>query len=345
MIKTKLATYLFEDDSEQSLDEFNAMGTGMVVGYQAPLGAHGVGSSSPLEKAFWRDNSGKSIKTASPSLHRKKSRRKKIKETIPLLEGPYGEYPEIGAFIDFKIEKIKNMSGTDKEIKEKKEQITRKFNTNKINFLCKVAEKYYVCDMNSIREATEEDKESAKSIEDIDVSSDEKQILKLDNEILISESFGAMHEPDFSGETMPGLWNSLKDVDDPDQPVKTASPLLHHKHKKLTEGNFCSARGVSGGSRFDHPDLTNYGFWRHRKNHNLKTHSIALTKKKMHPKGLRHDLIEDDIHLAESVPEIKPSKEVIQGVWTGLPDVKNNSQQVKTSSPNLRRRVRRGERR
>ena len=340
MIKTKLATYLFEDDSEQSLDEFNAMGTGMVVGYQAPLGAHGVGSSSPLEKAFWRDNSGKSIKTASPSLHRKKSRRKKIKETIPLLEGPYGEYPEIGAFIDFKIEK---MSGTDKE---KKEQITRKFNTNKIYFLCKVAEKYYVCDMDSIREATEEDKESAKSIEDIDVSSTEKQILKLDNEILISESFGAMHEPDFSGETMPGLWNSLKDVDDPDQPVKTASPLLHHKHKKLTEANICSAEaGAAWGDPNYHPDLTKHGFWRHRKNHNLKTHSIALTKKKMHPKGLRHDLIEDDEHLAESVPEIKSSKEIIPGVWTGLPDVKNHSQQVKTSSPNLRRRVRRGERR
>lgn len=145
---------------------------------------------------------------------------------------------------------------------------------------------------------------------------------------------------------MPGLWNSLKDVDDPDQPVKTASPLLHHNHKKLTEANICSAEaGAAWGDPNYHPDLTKHGFWRHRKNHNLKTHSIALTKKKMHPKGLRHDLIEDDEHLAESVPEIKSSKEIIPGVWTGLPDVKNHSQQVKTSSPNLRRRVRRGERR
>ena len=345
MIKTKLAAYLFEDDSEQSLDEFNAMGTGMVVGYQAPLGAHGVGSSSPLEKAFWRDNSGKEVKTGSPALHHKKSRRKKIKETISLLEGPYGEYPEIGAFIDFKIEKIKDIQGTHQEVKEKKEQITRKFNTNKIDFLCKVGEKYYVCGMDSMREATEEDKESAKTIEDIDFLSAEKQILKLDNEILISESFGAMHKPDFSGEAMRGLWDSLKDVENSDQPVKTASPLLHVNKKDAKINESIIAGSAFLGSPKYNSELQNHGFWRHRKNHDIKTKSVALTKNKRNPKGHRHDLIEDEIHLAESIPILKKAKDPIPNIWTGLPDVSNFEQKIKTSSPNLRRRVRRGERR
>ena len=324
MIKKKLATYLFEDDSEQSLDEFNAMGTGMVVGYQAPLGAHGVGSSSPLEKAFWRDNSGKEIKTASPALHKKKSRRKKIKETIK--EAPYAEYKNLG-FIDFKIE-------LEKISKQEKEELISKFLKNEIAFLITHNNKQYVCDLHT----------AMPYHEDLDI---EKPIHRAENFIhTMEESFGAMHEPDFSGETMSGLWDNLKDVESSNQPVKTSSPSLHHKNKKLTEANICSAEaGAAWGDPNYHPDLTKHGFWRHRKNHGLKTHSIALTKNKMHPKGLRHDLIEDDMHLAESVPEKKSSSEIIPGVWTGLPDVKNHSQQVKTSSPNLRRRVRTGKRR
>lgn len=46
---------------------------------------------------------------------------------------------------------------------------------------------------------------------------------------LRSESFGAMHEPDFKGPAMPGLWQGLED---PDKPVKTASPALHKKKKR-----------------------------------------------------------------------------------------------------------------
>ena len=46
---------------------------------------------------------------------------------------------------------------------------------------------------------------------------------------LQSESFGAMHEPDFKGPAMPGLWQGLED---PDKPVKTASPALHKKKKR-----------------------------------------------------------------------------------------------------------------
>lgn len=46
---------------------------------------------------------------------------------------------------------------------------------------------------------------------------------------LQSESFGAMHEPDFEGPAMPGLWQGLED---PNEPVKTASPALHQKKKR-----------------------------------------------------------------------------------------------------------------
>jgi len=208
MIKTKLTTYLFEDDSEQNLDEFNAMGTGMVAGYQVPLGAPGIGSSSPLEKAFWRDNSGKEIKTGSPALHRKKSRRKKIKETIK--EAPYAEYDNLG-FIDFKIE-------LDKISKQEKEELISKFLKNEVAFLITHKNKEYVCDLHT----------AMPYHEDLHV---EKPIYRAENFIhTMEESFGAMHEPDFSGEAMHGLWKSLKDVDDADKPVKTASPLLHADH-------------------------------------------------------------------------------------------------------------------
>ncbi len=40
----------------------------------------------------------------------------------------------------------------------------------------------------------------------------------------LQESFGAMHEPDFDGPAMPGLWAGLEDVN---TPVKTDSPELH----------------------------------------------------------------------------------------------------------------------
>lgn len=322
MNKTKLATYLFEDDSEQNLDEFNAMGTGMVAGYQAPLGAPGIGSSSPLEKAFWRDNSGKEIKTASPALHKKKSRRKKIKETIK--EAPYAEYKNLG-FVDFKIE-------LDKISKQEKEELISKFLKNEIAFLIKYNNEEYICDLHT----------AIPYHEDLHV---EKPIHRAENFFhTMEESFGAMHKPDFSGETMPGLWNSLKDVDDAEQPVKTASPLLHadKKETKINEANI-SVGGAAWGSPNYNSELKNHGFWRHRKNHDLKTHSIALAKNKKHPKGHRHDLLEDDIHLAESMPEFKKAKDPVPNIWTGLPDVSNIEQKVKTSSPNLQKRVRTGD--
>lgn len=320
MKKTKLATYLFEDDSEQNLDEFNAMGTGMVAGYQAPLGAPGIGSSSPLEKAFWRDNSGKEIKTASPALHKKKSRRKKIKETIK--EAPYAEYKNLG-FVDFKIE-------LDKISKQEKEELISKFFQNEIAFLITHENKEYICDLHT----------AIPYHEDLHV---EKPIHRAENFIhTMEESFGAMHKPDFSGETMSGLWDSLKDIEDADQPVKTASPLLH-ANKKNTKINEAVIAGNAfwGGPNYN-LELQNHGFWRHRKNHVIKTGSVALKKNKRNPKGYRHDLTEDDIHLAELKPVLKKEKDPETNVWTGFPDISDFEQKVKTSSPNLRKRVHKG---
>ena len=71
-MKTNLFYYLNEETSEaafEELEEQNAVGGGGVVGYTAPLGAPGIGSSSALEKGFWRKRAGKKVKTASPKVH------------------------------------------------------------------------------------------------------------------------------------------------------------------------------------------------------------------------------------------------------------------------------------
>lgn len=57
-------------EEEEELDEANAVASGNVVGYTAPLGAKGIGTDKRLEKGFWRDKAGKKIKTASPALHK-----------------------------------------------------------------------------------------------------------------------------------------------------------------------------------------------------------------------------------------------------------------------------------
>ncbi len=52
-------------DDKESLDEYNAMSTGMVVGYTGPLGM----DTTSIHKAFWSgDENKKGPKTASPKL-------------------------------------------------------------------------------------------------------------------------------------------------------------------------------------------------------------------------------------------------------------------------------------
>ena len=70
------------ETSDEEIEEANTLAGGNVVGYTAPLGAAGVGSSNALEKGFWRDQSGKKVKTASPALHKKKKTNETVDEVI-----------------------------------------------------------------------------------------------------------------------------------------------------------------------------------------------------------------------------------------------------------------------
>lgn len=73
-MKTKLSSYLFEESSDEAfeeLEEQNTVGGGGIVGYITPIGAPSVGTNPQLEKEFWQDKSGKTIKTSSPKLHKK----------------------------------------------------------------------------------------------------------------------------------------------------------------------------------------------------------------------------------------------------------------------------------
>lgn len=71
---------VFFDYGNVTLLEQNTLASGNVVGYMAPLGAKGIGSDSSLEKGFWRKDSGKSVKTASPALHKKKTKKSLYEE-------------------------------------------------------------------------------------------------------------------------------------------------------------------------------------------------------------------------------------------------------------------------
>ncbi len=77
IIKTKdgkkwLFKDLVKELVKQELDEFNAMGTGAVAGYQQPLGT----DTKQIHKGFWREQPdpehSKEPKTGSPRLHGKK---------------------------------------------------------------------------------------------------------------------------------------------------------------------------------------------------------------------------------------------------------------------------------
>lgn len=90
---------------EGVLEEQNALGAGGVVGYTAPLGAPGIGSSNKLEKSFWRDKAGKKVKTGSPDLD------KDIKEMVQAINTPNGELNMIkGLWQNKEKEKVKTDS-------------------------------------------------------------------------------------------------------------------------------------------------------------------------------------------------------------------------------------------
>ena len=117
--------------------------------------------------------------------------------------------------------------------------------------------------------------------------------------------------------------------------------------KKLNEAAFCSAgeAGAAWGDPNYHPDFQNHGFWRHRRKHKAKSHSPALYKhlngKTKNPKGHRHDMIEDDLELAEKYPDIDYSdkKKKPVNVWDFLPDVSSIDHPIKTASDSLKKAV------
>jgi hypothetical protein len=73
------------------LEEANTLASGNVVGYQAPLGAKGIGTDKTLEKGFWRQDAGKKVKTASPALHKKNGKKNYVE---PVMEG-MGEIQDV----------------------------------------------------------------------------------------------------------------------------------------------------------------------------------------------------------------------------------------------------------
>lgn len=58
----------FLEEESELVDEANAIAGGNVVGYTGPMGTKGIGSDKRLEKSFWRDQSGKKVKSASPNI-------------------------------------------------------------------------------------------------------------------------------------------------------------------------------------------------------------------------------------------------------------------------------------
>ena len=117
--------------------------------------------------------------------------------------------------------------------------------------------------------------------------------------------------------------------------------------EKLNEAAFCSAgeAGAAWGDPNYHPDLQNHGFWRHRRKHASKSHSPAIYRhlngKAKNPKGHRHDLIEDDLDLAEKYPDIDHSdkKKEPVNVWDFQPDIKKHDIKIKTASEKLKQAV------
>jgi hypothetical protein len=58
---------------DETLEEANALASGSVSGYILPLGMKGIGSDKKQENSFWKNETGKKVKTASPALHKAKN--------------------------------------------------------------------------------------------------------------------------------------------------------------------------------------------------------------------------------------------------------------------------------
>lgn len=97
------------------LEEANTLASGNVVGYQAPLGAKGIGTDKALEKGFWRQDAGKKVKTASPALHKGKNSKVYVE---PVMEG-MGEIQDVDTPTD-QLNLVKTLWNKDERKKDVK---------------------------------------------------------------------------------------------------------------------------------------------------------------------------------------------------------------------------------
>ena len=194
-MKTKLAQLIYEDTSIEEAMAISAGGASL-----APSGQISGGMQLPLGmkpgQRVKRRKKGKVI-SASPAVHNP--------DALALQEMPHVEYTDYEPK-DFEIEKL-NISP------EKKKELFLAFRNQGV--LCHGPDgEWMVCTLDDVRKATKADL-ADESMPRLDVT--------LEYEHDIQESFGAMHEPDFKGPAMPGLWKGLED---PEEPVKTGSPEL-----------------------------------------------------------------------------------------------------------------------
>lgn len=195
-MKPLLSYLLFEVTIDKAIEEAMAISAGgaslassgqITGGPMLPIGM------KPGEKVKKR----KKLLSASPAVH--------DKGALAIQEMPHVEYKGYEPK-DFKIE-------TMPLSKEEKRVIMNGFRDRGV--LCHAPDgEWLLCTLDKVRKATKKEIEDER-LPRLNVS------LELEHDI--QESFGAMHEPDFKGPAMPGLWRGLEDTD---KPVKTNSPKL-----------------------------------------------------------------------------------------------------------------------
>lgn len=189
-----LAYFLFEDERPETVEEAMA-----ISGGGAGLATSGQISGGPMlpvgmKKRGKKKNSG--LLSASPKVHNP--------DALSLKEMPHVEYDEYGP-IDFKFELLPLTT------RQKKLLMLAFYNRG---VLCRnEAGDWLLCTPDKATRATD------KEIYDPNLP---HLPITLKRNGITTESFGAMHKPDFKGEAMPGLWKGLEDPDDPTKTLLVA---------------------------------------------------------------------------------------------------------------------------
>ena len=200
----KLSNFLFTNQSIEEAMAISGGGAATASSGQISGGPMLPVGMKPGEKVKKRKPG--TIISASPAVH--------DPDALALQEAPWVEYDHYQPK-DFKVETLP-ISPEDKR------KIMVAFRNKGV--LCHGPNgEVLVCTLDGVHKATEEE------MHDPDMP--KLEVTLEDDNDGISESFGAMHKPDFKGPAMPGLWKGLEN---PTTPVKTDSPALHKKKKKKT---------------------------------------------------------------------------------------------------------------